>query len=143
MHWLVQTLASAADTFVGRMPWLGWPLLLGYLWLLRKTAHLTVAELAEPWLIGAVIALGQVPGLALSAYVAISFVFLSGMAMDSVSLLQIWTAIWTPLLLLLPNGWVFGRPPYVWMIVVLPWLQAAWLWLGASNARAGDQRERS
>jgi hypothetical protein len=74
---------------------------------------------------------GQLPGLALAAWVALSFAGLRGEAFESVVLLQCWTAMWAPLIALLPATMLRARALYLWLTLALPALQLAillWPW---------------
>jgi hypothetical protein len=80
---------------------------------------------------------GQLPGLVLSSYVALSFAGVLGEASESVVVLQAWTAMWAPLLALAPTGVMLdARAVYLWLTLVVPFIQLAWL-VDAMRVRPG------
>jgi hypothetical protein len=127
MHWLLQLVASCATLLLGPWPWTGGPLLIGFLFLSRAASKMLALELVErPRLALATCLLGQAPGLALALFVAACMAGLFGEALDSMVLLQLWTAIWAALLSLVPLVAFRNRGAYVWVTLALPFVQLAW-----------------
>ena len=127
MQWLLQLGASFAALLLGAMPWTGGPLLIGFLSLLRAANKLLAAEThARPRRALGACLLGQAPGVALAIYVAACLAGLRGEAFTSMALLQFWTAVWSPLLALVPPVSIAGRGAYVWVTPVLSIAQLGW-----------------
>lgn len=106
--------------------WVTWALLALYLWALQRIGRWLHDEPGAAR--GRVLVLcvaGQLPGLLLSLWVGLSFAGLRGEAIDSVVLLQAWTAMWAPLIALLPRTLLQARALYLWVTLGLPLLQLA------------------
>jgi len=127
MVWLLQLGASTAALLLGPAPWTAGLLLIAFLLLLRAAGRMLAAEAPERarLALGACV-LGQAPGLVLALFVAACIAGVFGEALDSMVLLQFWTAIWAPLISLIPLVWIRDRGAYVWVTLVLPFVQLAW-----------------
>lgn len=129
LQYWVQLGALSVALVVGRSRWAAAVVLALYLLALLRTGAGLRDEL--PQARGhafAVCVVGQLPGLALSIYVALCFSGLLSDAFESVVLLQAWTAMWAPLVVLAPRTLMLdARAAYLWLTLSLPFLQLACL----------------
>jgi hypothetical protein len=70
-----------------------------------------------------IVLLCHAPGLLLSTWALGIFAGALAPRFGPVVCLQFWTAVWTPLITLVPRGGYHSH--YLWLVAALPWLQAA------------------